>query len=103
MGKINNKMLLLECHLNPIVSHFVNKIGKLKFQITNQQITIQTQFQGLKFEDIPKQNMQQCAAKFAAPDFRIENFTKGYWELRHCLSKTKCFLVFTAIKIMIKN
>jgi hypothetical protein len=45
--------------------------GKLKFQITNQQITIQTKFSGLKIEDIPKQNMQQCAAKFAAPDFRI--------------------------------
>jgi hypothetical protein len=47
--------------------------------------------------------MQQCAAKFAAPDFRIKNFSKGYWELLHCPSKTKCFLVFTAIKIMIKN
>jgi hypothetical protein len=46
-------------------------IGKLKFQITNQQITIQTKFLGLKIEDIPKQNMQQCAAKFAAPDFPI--------------------------------
>ena len=45
--------------------------GKLKFQITNQQITIQTKFSGLKIEDIPKQNMQQCAAKFAAPDFPI--------------------------------
>jgi hypothetical protein len=45
--------------------------GKLKFQITNQQITIQTNFSGLKIEDIPQQNMQQCAAKFAAPDFRI--------------------------------
>ena len=45
--------------------------GKLKFLITNQQITIQTQFSGLKIEDIPKQNMQQCAAKFAALDFRI--------------------------------
>jgi hypothetical protein len=43
--------------------------GKLKFQITNQQITIQTKFSGLKIEDISKQNMQQCAAKFAAPDF----------------------------------
>jgi hypothetical protein len=47
------------------------KIGKLKFQITNQQITIQTKFTGLKIEDIPKKNMQQCAAKFAAPDFPI--------------------------------
>jgi hypothetical protein len=46
-------------------------LGKLKFQITNQQITIQTKFSGLKIEDIPKQNMQQCAAKFAAPDFPI--------------------------------
>jgi hypothetical protein len=45
--------------------------GKLKFQITNQQITIQTKFSGLKIEDISKQNMQQCAAKFAAPDFPI--------------------------------
>jgi hypothetical protein len=45
--------------------------GKLKFQITNQQITIRTKFSGLKIEDIPKQNMQQCAAKFAAPDFPI--------------------------------
>jgi hypothetical protein len=26
---------------------------------------------GAKIEDIPKQNMQQCAAKFAAPDLRI--------------------------------
>jgi hypothetical protein len=42
-----------------------------KFQITNQQITIQTKFSGLKIEDIPKKNMQQCAAKFAAPDFPI--------------------------------
>jgi hypothetical protein len=33
--------------------------------------TIQTKFSGLKIEDIPKQNMQQCAAKFAAPDFPI--------------------------------
>jgi hypothetical protein len=65
--------------------------GKLKFLITNQQITKQTQFLGLKIEDILKQNMQQCAAKFAAPDFRILNFTKGSWELLHCLSKTKCF------------
>jgi hypothetical protein len=48
-----------------------SKAGKLKFQITNQQITIQTKFSGLKIEDIPKQNMQQCAAKFAAPDFPI--------------------------------
>ena len=46
-------------------------VGKLKFQITNQQITIKTKFSGLKIEDIPKQNMQQCAAKFAAPDFPI--------------------------------
>jgi hypothetical protein len=45
--------------------------GKLKFQITNQQITIQTKFSGLKFEDISRKNMQQCAAKFAAPDFPI--------------------------------
>jgi hypothetical protein len=45
--------------------------GKLKFQITNQHINIQTKFSGLKIEDIPKQNMQQCAAKFAAPDFPI--------------------------------
>jgi hypothetical protein len=45
--------------------------GKLKFKITNQQITIQTKFTGLKIEDIPKQNMQQCAAKFAAPNFPI--------------------------------
>jgi hypothetical protein len=29
-------------------------MGKLKFQITNQQITIQTKFSGLKIEDIPK-------------------------------------------------
>jgi hypothetical protein len=81
----------------------LTKKGKLKFQITNQQIIIQTKFSGLTIEDILKQNMQQCAAKFAAPDFRILNFTKGSWELLHCLSKTKCFLVFTAIKIMIKN
>jgi hypothetical protein len=47
------------------------KKGKLKFQITNQQINIKTKFSGLKIEDIPKQNMQQCAAKFAAPDFPI--------------------------------
>jgi hypothetical protein len=53
--------------------------GKLKFQITNQQITIKTKFSGPKIEDIPKQNMQQCAAKFAALDFCILNFTKGYW------------------------
>jgi hypothetical protein len=35
--------------------------GKLKFQITNQQITIQTKFSGLKIEDIPKicSNVQQ--------------------------------------------
>jgi hypothetical protein len=46
-------------------------LGKLKFQITNQQIAIQTKFSGLKIEDILQQNMQQCAAKFAAPDFRI--------------------------------
>jgi hypothetical protein len=46
-------------------------VGKLKFQITNQQITIQTKFTGLKIEDIPKQSMQQCAAKFAALDFPI--------------------------------
>jgi hypothetical protein len=45
--------------------------GKLKFQITNQQITIQTKFSGLKIEDISKQNMQQCATKFAALDFPI--------------------------------
>jgi hypothetical protein len=45
--------------------------GKLKFLITNQQIAIQTKFSGLKIEDIPKKNMQQCAAKFAALDFRI--------------------------------
>jgi hypothetical protein len=45
--------------------------GKLKFHITNQQIAIQTKFSGLKIEDILQQNMQQCAAKFAAPDFRI--------------------------------
>jgi hypothetical protein len=51
------------------------RLGKLKFQITNQQITIQTKFTGLKIEDIPKKNMQQCAAKFAAPDFSIQNFT----------------------------
>jgi hypothetical protein len=51
---------------------FIFKIwGKLKFQITNQQITIQTKFSGLKIEDFPKQNMQQCAAKFAAHDFPI--------------------------------
>jgi hypothetical protein len=48
-----------------------NSLGKLKFQIANQQITIQTKFSGLKIEDIPKQNMQQCAAKFAALDFPI--------------------------------
>jgi hypothetical protein len=48
---------------------FLHFFGKLKFQITNQQITIQTKFSGLKIEDIPEQNMQQCAAKFAAPDF----------------------------------
>jgi hypothetical protein len=29
------------------------KNGKLKFQITNQQITIQTKCSGLKIEDIP--------------------------------------------------
>jgi hypothetical protein len=46
-------------------------LGKLKFQITNQHITILTKFSGLKIEDIPKQNMQQCSAKFAAPDFSI--------------------------------
>jgi hypothetical protein len=46
-------------------------LGKLKFQITNQQITIQTKFSGLKIKDIPKQNMQQCAAKIAASDFPI--------------------------------
>jgi hypothetical protein len=28
-------------------------LGKLKFQITNQQIAIQTKFSGLKIEDIP--------------------------------------------------
>jgi hypothetical protein len=44
-------------------------LGKLKFQITNQHITILTKFSGLKIEDIRKQNMQQCSAKFAAPDF----------------------------------
>jgi hypothetical protein len=49
----------------------VEKKGKLKFQITNQQITIQSKFLELQIEDIPKQNMQQCAAKYAAPDFRI--------------------------------
>jgi hypothetical protein len=32
------------------------RLGKLKFQITNQQITIQTKFTGLKIEDIPKKN-----------------------------------------------
>jgi hypothetical protein len=31
--------------------------GKLKFQITNQQITIQTKFTGLKIEDIPKKKI----------------------------------------------
>jgi hypothetical protein len=46
-------------------------LGKLKFQITNQQIDNQTKFSALKIEDIPKQNMQQNAAKFAAPDFPI--------------------------------
>ena len=45
--------------------------GMLKFHITNQQITIQTKFSGLHIEDISKQNIQQYAAKFAAPDFRI--------------------------------
>jgi hypothetical protein len=55
----------------PKKSPKVSKIGKLKFQITNQQITTQIKFSRLKIEDISKQNMQQCAAKFAAPDFPI--------------------------------
>ena len=53
----------------PRVDSGQESCGKLKFLITNQQITIQTQFSGLKIEDIPKQNMQQCAAKFAVLDF----------------------------------
>jgi hypothetical protein len=57
--------------LGRILRFIIGALGKLKFQITNQQITIQTKFSGLKIEDIPKQNMQQCAAKFAATDFRI--------------------------------
>jgi hypothetical protein len=55
----------------PLHTDTVHYRGKLKFQITNQQITIRTKFSGLKIEDIPKQSMQQCAAKFAAPDFPI--------------------------------
>ena len=36
------------------IQSFLDIVGKLKFQITNQQITIQTKFSGLKIEDIPK-------------------------------------------------
>ena len=72
-------IFIIYCSLNYFLNflkgrnwaHMSTFSGKLKFQITNQQITIQTKFSGLKIEDIPKQNMQQCAAKFAAPDFPI--------------------------------
>jgi hypothetical protein len=66
---IYKKCLIFKLFISFPIFRESSQIGKLKFQITNQQITIQTKFTGLKIEDIPKQKYAAMCSKICCTRF----------------------------------